>query len=329
MPPGVARKWRPSLGLVLGGALLATLLMPPVGLLAVRALAPGMGFRAAAILVTLAVAVATGTLAALLWRLILAPLAGLAARAEAIGRGDRDALSEPLRHYGTRETGELGARVLAMAEELRAREAGVRTFADHVTHELRTPLAAVRGAAEMLAEGDLAEEDRRLVAVAGEAARRMERLLADLREAARLRGRAFAGRSRLGPVAREVAAGLPGLAVTVEPDGAVPLSPEGLGIVLRQLLANAAEAGARRVRVGVRRGGGTAVEVADDGPGIAPGDRSRVFDPFFTTRREAGGTGMGLAIVRALAEGEGGTVELAGEGAPGAGGTTVVLRLPR
>ena len=58
-------------------------------------------------------------------------------------------------------------------------------------------------------------------------------------------------------------------------------------------------------------GGQVVLRVADDGPGIPAADADRVFDPFFTTARAAGGTGMGLPIVRALATGVGGTVRLA------------------
>ncbi len=313
MTGSVQRKWRPSLGLVLGGALLFTLCAPPAGLLAARALAPGLGFRTAALLVTGAVVVGTGVLGWLLWRLILGPLTALAERAEALGRGERDALAEPLRHYGTRETGELGARVLAMAAELQAREASVRSFADHVTHELRTPLAAIRGAAELLEDADgLGAADRRLAVSAGEAAARMERLLASLREAARLRGRAFAGTARLGDVVEDLRAESLGLAVElIGPEAPLPLSAEGLGIILRQMLANSAQAGASHVRLDVHAGPeGPALLVTDDGPGIAEGDRTRIFDPFFTTRREVGGTGMGLHIVSTLLEAEGAQVAL-------------------
>ena len=66
------------------------------------------------------------------------------------------------------------------------------------------------------------------------------------------------------------------------------------------------------------------ITLADDGPGIAAGDRERVFDPFFTSRRTQGGTGLGLPIARALVENHGGTLELE-NGGPGA---TFVLRLP-
>jgi signal transduction histidine kinase len=65
------------------------------------------------------------------------------------------------------------------------------------------------------------------------------------------------------------------------------------------------------------------VVVGDDGPGIAAGDRDRVFAPFFTTKRTTGGTGLGLAIARSLIEGAGGGLTLEST-AP----TTFVIGLP-
>ena len=54
-----------------------------------------------------------------------------------------------------------------------------------------------------------------------------------------------------------------------------------------------------------------AVKISDNGEGISPNNRTQIFDSFFTTRREQGGTGMGLAIVRAVLEAHGGTIRLA------------------
>jgi signal transduction histidine kinase len=65
------------------------------------------------------------------------------------------------------------------------------------------------------------------------------------------------------------------------------------------------------------------VEVTDSGPGVPAELRPRIFEPFFTTK--ATGTGLGLAVVRRIAEGHGGSVSL---GPPGTGGATFLLRLP-
>jgi signal transduction histidine kinase len=312
---------------VLGGALAFTLAAPLAGLLAVRWLGGVMGFRHSALLVTAAVVIGTALLGYLLWRLILGPVTALSDRAEALGRGDRMALLEPLRHYGTREMGELGARVLEMAAQLRGREAAIRSFTDHVTHELKTPITALQGAAEMLEEAEsLGPSDRRLVGTVAAAAVRMDRLLSELRRVAVLREGDFRGVARLGEAVPGLRSNWPGLILEVEGgEVALPLSRDGLGIVLGQLLGNAQGAGAKRVRLSAELvEGGTALRVRDDGPGVEPGDRARIFDPFFTTRREAGGTGMGLHIVRTLIEAQGGCISLEDE----AGGAAFRLKLP-
>jgi len=73
-----------------------------------------------------------------------------------------------------------------------------------------------------------------------------------------------------------------------------------------------------------REDGVLRVTVADNGEGISPGNRDRVFEPFFTTRREVGGTGMGLQIVRSLLTAHGGTIQLV----PSDGGAVFELTLP-
>ena len=84
-----------------------------------------------------------------------------------------------------------------------------------------------------------------------------------------------------------------------------------LETVLATLIENARQAGAGVVAIAVRADQGRAViELADNGPGVPPADRERIFDPFFTSRRESGGTGLGLPIARALVQGCGGSLEL-------------------
>jgi signal transduction histidine kinase len=96
--------------------------------------------------------------------------------------------------------------------------------------------------------------------------------------------------------------------------------------VLLNLVRNALEAlgprGGRLAVTAARAPGGVAFTVRDDGPGIAPDDLARVFEPYFTTKE--GGTGLGLAIARRIAEEHGGTLEA--ESTPGAGAAfTLVL----
>jgi two-component system sensor histidine kinase ChvG len=96
--------------------------------------------------------------------------------------------------------------------------------------------------------------------------------------------------------------------------------------VLRNLLDNALSFARARVCIEVGSEGDEAeVIVSDDGPGIPPADMPRVFDRFFTTRGDRRGTGLGLALARAVVEAHGGTLRAE---APPEGGARFVVRLP-
>jgi len=104
--------------------------------------------------------------------------------------------------------------------------------------------------------------------------------------------------------------------------------PDQIRQVLWNLLANACQASASgtaavTVRCATAPGGGTILEVDDDGPGISPDDLGHIFTPFFTTK--ASGTGLGLATVQRLVDAHGGTVSVRSE--PGRGACFTV-RLP-
>ena len=89
------------------------------------------------------------------------------------------------------------------------------------------------------------------------------------------------------------------------------MAAENLAAVLSHLADNAARHGAGTLEIRAARAGpALRVEVRDDGSGVSPGNRGRIFDSFFTTRREDGGTGMGLPIVRALLGAHGGSAAL-------------------
>lgn len=303
------RGWRPSLAFVLGGGLAGTLALSFAGLVALRYLGPVLGFRPAEVLLALFIAAGTAFLGWLQWMLLLRPILGLERYAEALESAEAPG---PPAHFGTRELFATGQQVIAMAEALRDREATIRAHTDHVTHELKTPVSAIRAAVELLEDGGaLTEGDRRLVAEIDGARVQLEAQLAALRRAAQARETRYLGVAWLRDVAPGLAEDFPGLVVDVDGDAALPLAPEGLRMVLGQLLRNAAENGARRVvlRAGVEAG--PFLDVEDDGPGISEGNRGRVFDPFFTTRRDAGGTGIGLAVVRNLLEAHRATIALA------------------
>lgn len=306
----VEKKWRPPLILILGGSLMAILILPIYGAVFADILTPVTGRQNAVLIVAIGSFIATLVLGWLLWRLILAPVQALATKAEHIRGGGAPT---PLEHYGTPEIGDLAQAVLDMAEVLQSREMAVRGYTDHVTHELKTPLTAIRGAAELLeADESLSEEARRMAKTIVGAEKRAERLLSAARQIAAARMPEHRGSVTLAEGAADLKRRFPSIWIDVEDSELdLPLAKSGLGVVLGHIAENAVEAGAKTLTL---RAGqdedGIWLTVADDGPGISAGNAAQVFEPFFTTRRDMGGTGMGLAIVKTLLLAHGGQVRL-------------------
>ena len=279
--------------------------------------------RENAVLAAATVLVMAASLALLTSRTISRPVAELLARTRRVTRGETAAIA-PLEHPGTREMAELGQGIAGMAAALNRRAEYIRTLANHVSHEFKTPIAAIQGAAELLQDHEMTADERRRFAgnIAADGAR-LKALLDRLMELAKAENTARTdARAALRPAAEKAAARLPpGVAAFMEvPEGLqARIAEDALAIVLGNLLENAAQHGATRIEVAARPEGGTvALTVADNGRGVSAANRERIFEHFFTTRREQGGTGLGLGIVRALLSAHGGTIELAEAAAPGA-----------
>ncbi len=305
-------KWRPPLLLVLGGVLGAVLIAPLLGFVAIGLLRDPMGFRQAVVLVSSIVVLVTVVFAFLLWRLLLRPVTALERKADALRNGDASALS-PLQQYGTRELHDLGQSVLAMAGTLHNREAAIRTYTNHVTHELKTPITAIRGAAELLAATQTPDsEDARLAQTVLDGTRRMERLLADLRDTAAAREPLHHGHSTLAQLRPQLAQKFPEMDLHFTGENIpLPLNSKGMRIVLLHLVQNAHEHGAQQVHFAASMDGGQVkIRISDTANGISEGNLPHIFDPFFTTKREKGGTGMGLSIVQNLIEAHGGQISV-------------------
>lgn len=212
-----------------------------------------------------------------------------------------------------------------MAED-RAARASRLEFVASVAHELKTPVAAVRGAvAALRGEAEVDEDTReRLLAVVDDAAAQLERLVDDLLLAGRLDS------ARL-PVeivrcdAHDIAARVVEAArATLPQDTSIELSaPIGLPEAaadperLRQALANvvgnavAHASGSGQVRVTLDEADGRLrIAVSDNGPGIPAEDQQRVFERFQRGRTGAPGSGLGLYLARGLVEAMGGTIAL-------------------
>ncbi|MDF2975605.1 MAG: two-component regulator-sensor kinase [Actinomycetospora sp.] len=290
-----------------------------------RAVMAGVG---AAGLAVVAVALLGGV------RVALRPLDAITALARDIAAGDRGRRLRPERT--DTELGRTAAAFDAMLDELESAqaraedaaaeaqrsEARTRRFLSDAAHELRTPITGVQTLAESLVrhpDGDLERRERLATTLVRET-RRAGALVADMLELARIEDGTPLDRREVdlaalaAAEADRVALLAPGLSVQVEGTPTpVDADPGRIAQVLANLLENA-----RRhsppdgtVRIAVSRDGPLAVlDVVDQGPGIPPADRERVFDRLVrlddARTRDAGGAGLGLPIARALARAHGG-----------------------
>ena len=277
-----------------------------------------------------AVAVA---LAAMLARSIARPVQQVARASTRLAHGEEP---EELQLQGSRELRGLAESFNSMALQLRRARQAERSFLLSVSHELKTPLTAIRAYTEGLDDGVLSPE--RAGKVIGTEATRLERLILDLINLARLDQRRFDIHPEpVDPaeVARECAARhetqAQELGVVLEVgDGeaqSVLADRDRLLQALSNLVENALRCTPRGGTVTLRAGNGT-LTVEDTGPGLAPADLPHAFDRFFLYRRYNGrrpvGTGLGLAIVRELARAMGGDVTVS----TATGGTAFTIRLP-
>jgi two-component system OmpR family sensor kinase len=217
------------------------------------------------------------------------------------------------------------------AATLAAKGEAVSRMAAMVAHEIRNPLGTIRGAAELVRArgvGRLSLPDGEALAdILGEV-ERLRRLTDDFLDLAG--DRPFAAIPvDAAEVAEDAGRALtrthPTVSVDVSlPDLVVAADPGRLRQVFANLFANAAQAGASCLTVSGRTAGGAAeIDVHDDGPGIDPTLRERLFDPFATGRKD--GTGLGLAISRKIVEAHGGALDVVPREGPG---TTFRMRLP-
>ena len=289
------------------------------------------------------VALAAGTVVALrLSRRLTEPLREAQRATARIAGGDLGVRLEEHGGSGGRdELDELAHSINEMAAALERERGLEQQFLLSVSHDLRTPLTSIRGYAEAIADG-AAPDARAAAEVILSEARRLERLVADLLDLARLDAHAFSldlqAVDLVALVADVVdgfgpAADTAGLALRFEAPVAlvtVDADRDRLSQVVANLIENALKFAASTVtvRVVARDHDGPRLDVADDGPGIAPEDLPHVFERLYVAsarpvRREVG-SGLGLAIVRELVEAMDGTVRAV---ADPAGGTRMVVTL--
>jgi signal transduction histidine kinase len=208
-------------------------------------------------------------------------------------------------------------------------------FIDLVTHELRTPLTAIVAASEMAKRPEMGDEQPELLDIIERNGKHIAVMLDELLMSVRLdqnRGVGPLATVDVAELARNVARDLEltGRPVFLDAPSSAPIlsNADALSRVFVNLLDNAHKYGAAPVRMLIEpTAGGVIVWVIDSGRGIAPEDRERVFDRFARLRQVHGkpGLGLGLSIVRGLANAFGGSVRI--EDAPG-GGAAFRVELP-
>ncbi len=289
--------------------------------------------RLAALIATL-VALAVGTLLA---RRVTGPVRALTAAAKSLASGDWSARVDSMR---TDELGEMARAFDHMAETLSEEDSLRRTFIADVAHELRTPLAVVRAELEALEDG-LTPLGPAALASFAEEVERLCRLVGDLETLASADAAGFSLHLQLQPLAPVVEGAVNGFAGTAQAKGVqiglhldvdalAKIDGTRMAQVVANLVSNALKFTPAGGRVDLRlhqEGNFAVLEVADTGPGIPPQDVGHVFERFWRGGApHAGGSGIGLAVVRGLVDAHGGHVDVTSELGKGAAFT---VRLPQ
>jgi two-component system sensor histidine kinase GlrK len=282
------------------------------------------------------------TIALALSRYISRPITQLDDSIRQLGGAD---FSRPIVVQGPEDLQTLGERLDWLRRRLAELEAEKNRFLRHLSHELKTPLTALREGAELLNDqigGPLAPPQRQIVTIMRDNSVKLQRLIEDLLDyqralhtAASLEPRSVAleslvrevtGSHELAMQAKGQRLGLDLARVNVEAD------PEKLRSILDNLIGNAVKftpAGGL-ISVVVRSSGEEAeIDVIDSGPGVPEEERESIFNSFFRGRAKASGpiagSGLGLAIAREFAEAHGGRIRVL----PEDGGGHFRVTLPR
>jgi signal transduction histidine kinase len=254
-------------------------------------------------------------LAGLLSRGISRPIDALAEATDSVARGGLTVPDPPA--TAAVEIRSLYRNFAAMAERIERRSRYLRDFAAAVSHELKTPIAGIKGALELIEEHpEMRPEERaRFLGNARADADRLSHLLRRLLDLARADMAAAPedAASDLAAALRKVVDAHRGGGFAVETelaDSMIVAAPEELlESVLETLVENSRQAGATTVRIAARaQASRVRLTLTDNGPGVPPADHERIFEPFHTTRRSEGGSGLGLAIARSLLDACGGTI---------------------
>ena len=276
-----------------------------------------------------------------LTRIIARPISELDAAIRRLGSAD---FASPIAVSGPQDLRDVGERLDWLRRRLTELEEQKNRFIRHLSHELKTPLTALREGAELLQDGvagELAPSQRQVVGIMRENSLRLQRMideLLDYQRAVYAASSLDVDRVQLDRLIDRVAgthrlaAQAKGQRFEVETRPvALVADAEKLGSILDNLIGNAVKftppGGEVRVHA-CGESGGVAIDVLDTGPGVPEGEREAIFDTFFRGRATAGGrvagSGLGLAIAREYAQAHGGRIAVV----PGRNGGHFRVTLP-
>ena len=268
----------------------------------------GLGLLAALGVTLLLVLVSAQVLSRSLRRLSLA--------SQRIAHGGRDAVSElvKVQRSHVAEVGQLALSVTEMTQALQDRLSYIREFAGNVSHEFKTPLATLKGSVELLRDDDgmPAEQRERFLSNAHDELNRLERLVSGILALARAEEAGQREPVDLDALLGRVASRWPQVSLGGAA-GTLLGAASQLESAVENLVQNAINHGGPEVKVQLnawREPGFVVIEVLDDGRGISPANLPQIFDRFFTTDRARGGTGLGLALVKAVVNAHNGVVRV-------------------
>lgn len=261
------------------------------------------------------------------------PIRALIRQTQQVAEGELPYVT-PLKNPVTYEVAQLSESFANMSQALSERSDYIRRFASHVSHEFKTPLTSMQGALELLNEHmDSMPTERRQ--------RFLDNLLSDTQRLKNLVNRLLelARADALEPTRQS--SQLPELIRSMQnryhergldieaddlPNLALAIAPDALESVLGNLFDNSLHHGATTVCLKAKSSADQQqliLSVHDNGQGISPANRERIFTPFFTTRRNEGGTGLGLEIVASLLKAYNATIYLG----PAESGAEFILEL--
>ena len=247
-------------------------------------------------------------------------------------------LNKPLAITGPRDLEQLGERLNWLRGRLLELEQEKTRFLQHISHELKTPLTAIRESAELMGEqvvGDLNAQQREIIGILRDNSVQLQKLIEDLLNFSILRARASQlslQRVAMKTIIEQVLEDHKVTLFSRKLDLRASLQPvslegdaEKLRTLVDNLLSNAIkyspDGGPLWILLS-RRGANAIIEVADSGPGIPAGERERVFEAFFqgvpATGGRVRGTGLGLSIAREYAQAHGGDISVVNSSKVGA-----------